>query len=96
MEKKGNAKEVGWFLVQKLEILISAHACDLVALNSFLNVKLEGFCVNIIFINNFIFINNILGKVDPRIVIKWHKRVQNAMLSKKCKSGLCGILGFLL
>ena len=28
-------------------------------------------------------INNILGKVDPRIARKWHKRVQNAILWRK-------------
>ena len=33
MEKKGNAKEV----------VISAHACNIVVYNSFLNEKLEGF-----------------------------------------------------
>ena len=46
-----------------LEILISAHACDLVAYSSFLNVKLEGFRT----------VNNILGKLDQGIARNWNK-----------------------
>ena len=70
MEKKGNAKEVGWFLVRNFDFCARLWFSSL-KLN--VNVKLEDFRV----------VNNILGKVDPRMARRWHKCVQNAILWKK-------------